>query len=179
MTRLDARVEAPPTPTVVDVGGALDAHAARAFRRRLQAAVEAGNPILVDLGDCTFVDAAGARLLAQAHQSATQAKVSLRVVLPVSSASPVRRMLLEFAPDLVSFPIVARRSSTPTPTSPTSGGQEFAAVASGRIHELRADLWEAGSRRDQLLADRDALILRQREALATYRESKARRGKRI
>jgi hypothetical protein len=38
-----------------------------------------------------------------------------------------------------------------------------------RVLELRARVWENGSRRERLLADRDVLILAQRQALRRAR----------
>jgi anti-anti-sigma factor len=167
MTGFDARAQA--TTTVVDVVGALDARVVPVVRQRLEAAVAAALPVVVDLGDCTFVDGAGARLLAHAHGSSLRAGVPLTVVLPFSCASRVRRMLLEFAPDLVPLPIVARRIAAATSTEHPPVSEDAGQLRVRRMQELRAGLWAAGSRRDRLLAERDALILRQREALAVCR----------
>lgn len=176
MTEVDSEAGSGLPVTLVEIAGALDAKAAPTFAPRLATAVAAGRPVLVDLGDCTFVDGCGARLLAEAHRRASEAGVALCVVLPYSSASPVRRMLLEFAPDLASFPIVATRSAAATPTG-SMADPDVLSAGLERIRELRAGLWEAGRRRDELLADRDALILRQRAALAEYRERGARRNR--
>ena len=170
---MPARTDAPSPSlvTVVEIAGELDAKAAAKFAPRLATAIAARQPVVVDLGDCTFMDGFGTRLLADAHRRATEAGLPLCVVLPYSAAPPVRRLLLEFAPDLVSFPIVTSRGAAPKPVGQSVEHRDLLKLGLERVRELRAVLWEAGQRREQLLADRDALIMRQRAALATYRES--------
>ena len=175
MTDVDCEVGSAAAVTLIEIAGDLDAQAAATYRPRLATAVAAGRPVVVDLGDCTFIDGLGARLLAEAHRRASEAGIPLCVVLPYSAASSVRRLLLEFAPDLVSFPIVATRTAASPRTDPNVADRDALEVGLERIRELRAGLWEAGSRRDQLLADRDALLLRLRAGLAAYRENSARR----
>jgi anti-anti-sigma factor len=158
--------------TVVEVAGDLDASTLGPLEDRLTAAIALGRPVLVDLGDCTFLDGRGACLLAGAYARATTAGVPYYVVLPYTAASTVRRLLLEFTPDLVSFPIVPHRRSA---EAAAGSAVPVGAPVDGRMHALRAGIWEAGSERARLLAERDELILTQRQALAEHRSRSARR----
>ena len=166
---------APPLDTVVAVSGELAAETVTAYAIRVECALRAGYPILVDLGDCTFIDGRGVRFLAASYDRATRAGIAFFVVLPFSAAPSVRRMLLEFLPDLAPLPIIPRRNLAPV--GPTTTNDRAAGGDTDRLRRLRAGVWEAGSRREQLLADRDELILRQREALEAYRAASARRGR--
>jgi anti-anti-sigma regulatory factor len=149
------------------VSGELDTQTISAYAARLDAALLAGHPILVDLGDCTFIDGRGARFLVNAHGRAASVGTPFFVVLPFSAAPSVRRTLLEFVPDLVAFPIIPRQHDH----GQTGGGYVGAAGDDHRLRRLRAGFWEAGARRERLLADRDALILTQRQMLEAYRAS--------
>jgi anti-sigma B factor antagonist len=68
--------------TVVDVGGEVDIETAPRMRAALAAAIEAGLPVVVDLGAVTFMDSFGFGVLAAAHQqgAGAGAPVLLRAV---------------------------------------------------------------------------------------------------
>jgi anti-sigma B factor antagonist len=68
--------------TVVDVGGEVDIETAPRMRAALAAAVDAGLPVVVDLGGVTFIDSFGFGVLAAAHQHGARAgtPVLLRAV---------------------------------------------------------------------------------------------------
>jgi anti-sigma B factor antagonist len=68
--------------TVVDVGGEVDIETAPRMRAALAAAVDAGLPVVVDLGGVTFIDSFGFGVLAAAHQQGVRAgtPVLLRAV---------------------------------------------------------------------------------------------------
>ena len=68
--------------TVVDVGGEVDIETAPRMRAALAAAVDAGLPVVVDLGSVTFMDSFGFGVLAAAHQRGARSgtPVQLRAV---------------------------------------------------------------------------------------------------
>jgi anti-sigma B factor antagonist len=68
--------------TVVDIGGEVDIETAPRMRAALTAAVDAGLPVVVDLGEVTFIDSFGFGVLAAAHQQGARAgtPVLLRAV---------------------------------------------------------------------------------------------------
>jgi anti-anti-sigma factor len=68
--------------TVVDVDGEVDIETAPRMRAALAEAVDAGLPVVVDLGGVTFMDSFGFGVLAAAHQRGVQADtpVLLRAV---------------------------------------------------------------------------------------------------
>ena len=70
--------------TVVDVGGEVDVETAPRMRAALAAAVDAGLPVVVDLGEVTFMDSFGSGVAA-AHQQG--ARVGTPVLLRAVSAS--------------------------------------------------------------------------------------------
>jgi len=76
--------------TVVDVGGEVDIETAPRMRAALAAAVDAGLPVVVDLGGVTFMDSFGFGVLAAAHERGAQAgtPVLLRAV-----SQRIRRLL--------------------------------------------------------------------------------------
>jgi len=68
--------------TTVEVGGEVDIETAPRMRAALAAAVDAGLPVVVDLGEVTFMDSFGFGVLAAAHQQGARAgtPVLLRAV---------------------------------------------------------------------------------------------------
>jgi anti-anti-sigma factor len=68
--------------TLVDVAGEVDIETAPRMRAALAAAIDAGQPIVVDLGAVTFMDSFGFGVLAAAHQQGARAgtPVLLRAV---------------------------------------------------------------------------------------------------
>ena len=68
--------------TVVDIGGEVDIETAPRMRAALAAAIDAGQPVVVDLGAVTFMDSFGFGVLAAAHRQGAQAgtPVLLRAV---------------------------------------------------------------------------------------------------
>jgi anti-sigma B factor antagonist len=65
--------------TVVDVGGEVDIETAPRMRAALAAAVDAGLPVVVDLGAVTFMDSFGFGVLAAAHRRGEQAGTPVRL----------------------------------------------------------------------------------------------------
>lgn len=68
--------------TLVDVAGEVDIETAPRMRAALAAAIDAGLPIVVDLGAVTFMDSFGFGVLAALHQQGARAgtPVLLRAV---------------------------------------------------------------------------------------------------
>jgi anti-sigma B factor antagonist len=65
--------------TVVDVGGEVDVETAPRMRAALAAAVDAGLPVVVDLGGVTFMDSFGFGVLTAAHQQGARAGTPLQL----------------------------------------------------------------------------------------------------
>ena len=76
--------------TVVDVGGEVDIETAPMMRAALATAVDAGLPVVIDLGEVTFMDSFGFGVLAAAHQRGEQAGTP---VLLRSVSQRIRRLL--------------------------------------------------------------------------------------
>ena len=76
--------------TVIDVGGEVDIETAPRMRAALGAAIDAGQPVVVDLGAVTFMDSFGFGVLAAAHRQGARAgtPVLLRAV-----SQRIRRLL--------------------------------------------------------------------------------------
>jgi anti-anti-sigma factor len=154
--------------TVVGIAGELDATSCDVFEPRLAAAIARGRPVVVDLGDCTFVDVSGLRMLRAAHDLARESSVPFVVVLPFSGRSSVRRLVLELAPDLVPFRFVPRLERA---EALVAAAVEPPLPDSTRLQGLRAKIWEAAERREELLARLDTLLFEQRQALEKRQRS--------
>ena len=91
------------------------------------------------------------------------------VVLPCSANALVRRLLLEIAPDLATFPMVPSVRSAPalltrlTALAPRPRAEDL------RRRILRANVWENAARVNDLLARSDKLVLEARETLERVR----------
>lgn len=156
-------------PTIVHLVGDLDVVGLEALRTRLGAALELGEPIVVDLGDCTFAGVEILALLIDASDRARQESRGFVVVLPYSANALVRRLLLEIAPELATFPIVpsVRSASALLTQSPVLAPRPRAEDLRRRI--LRANVWETAAQVNDLLARSDKLVLEARETLERVR----------
>ncbi len=86
---------------VVRVHGEVDLAAEEQLRRALAAALDGGSAtraIVVDLGDVTFLDCAGVRVLMQARSAAAQRTVALSVRDPGPMVECVLRLVGAAAP---------------------------------------------------------------------------------
>jgi len=84
--------------TVVDVGGEVDVETAPRMRAALAAAVDAGLPVVVDLGEVTFMDSFGFGVLAAAHQQGARSGTP---VLLRSVSARIRQLLALLGLDAV------------------------------------------------------------------------------
>lgn len=82
--------ETPGGAVVVRIEGELDKFASESIRARL-IELSLGDPLVIDLGELTFVDSAGLHTLFGVARSAAERSARLAFVLP--AGSPVRRVL--------------------------------------------------------------------------------------
>jgi len=108
MSELEASRRPGGAPTIVHLVGDLDASAQAPLRARLDAALELGEPVVVDIGDCTYAGVETLELLVDASDRARKELLGFVVVLPYSANALLRRVLLEIAPELVTFPSFRR-----------------------------------------------------------------------
>lgn len=160
-------------PVVVRLAGELDLARQPEIERLLDDALSAGSPLVVDLGDCTYMGAAGLESIDDAGRRASEAGVGFVVVLPYDADSLVRRMILEIAPDLVWIaiaPTIAAAVRRLRPDARATG-----AVQAEREHllALRAAVWEEGARLGELRLQRDRLVLEMRQMRELARRRRA------
>jgi anti-anti-sigma factor len=162
-------------PTVLHLVGELDLGSCEELATRLSNALSLGRPLVVDVGDCTFADVGALRVLADAARRARERSVAFVVVLPYGSSAVLRRLVLELAPELATFPIApSRRAGLGTVERlAVTGMHASPPVDAGRLRELRASVWENASRVEELMARRDALLLETREAMERARARRA------
>jgi anti-sigma B factor antagonist len=79
-----------PGYTVITLAGEIDVTTAPRLRKRLTALASSGRPVVADLNQASFLDAAGLGVLAAAAQQAADSGGSLHVV---SARHQVRRIL--------------------------------------------------------------------------------------
>ena|SRR5438132_7958367 len=164
MSSTAARFDSVAGATVVDLAGEVDVACVDLVRDALCGAIEPGRPVLVDMSECTYADVMTARLLEEGHRRALGLGVGYVVVLPFAAASPVRRLLLELVPEVSRFPFA------PTLAAARARLDSERRAANGRTFQaLRAEVWKTGSRNQELLAERDLLVLEQRRALTDLR----------
>ena len=84
--------------TVVDVGGEVDVETAPRMRAALAAAADAGLPVVVDLGEVTFMVSFGFGVLAAVHQQGARAGTP---VLLRSVSARIRQLLALLGLDAV------------------------------------------------------------------------------
>ena len=162
MSELHAPRQSSGDPTVVHLVGDLDLGAREAVRARLAAAFELGAPVIVDIGDCTYAGVEVLELLFDASDQARTSSSGFVVVLPYSADALVRRLVLEIAPELASFPVVAsvRAARALLARSPAIAPRSD---ENPRRLALRASVWENASRVDELLAQSTAAVVAARE----------------
>jgi anti-anti-sigma factor len=163
----EVRVNSSADYTVVELAGELDLAQHDPLRNALAEALERELPVLVDLSDCSFVDVGGVRLLGQASQAARELVRPFLVILPFNSAGSVRRLVLDLLPELAPFALVPNRAAATVNLADSLANA--ARTDDSRLHAIRAAIWEAGARLNDLLAHRDELMLEQRAALAARR----------
>jgi anti-anti-sigma regulatory factor len=155
---------APPEPLVVHLGGELDLSSHDVLESKLENALGSARPILVDVGDCSFVDVGILRMLADFACRAGDNGVGYVVVLPFASSRPVREILLGTSSELARFPIAPTRRAGLAilrRDAATTGAER-----AGRIRAARAEMWENASRLEELTTRRDELILERRRLVA-------------
>jgi anti-anti-sigma regulatory factor len=158
---------APPRPerahNLISLSGELDIEEHALLALRFEVALQRGDPIIVDLGDCTFADVEAIRILGQAAVAAHQTGLPFVVVLPYSSAAVLRRLLLELTPELSGFPIVpSYKAACDVVSRATPPLWGMPSLEASSLRELRASIWENASRCEELVAKRDALVLESR-----------------
>jgi anti-anti-sigma factor len=89
----DIRIERPDGAAVVVLVGEHDAFSADRLRRELELLLADGIPIVVDLGEATFVDSVTVGVMLAARERAGKAGIPLELALPPSSGQHVRRLL--------------------------------------------------------------------------------------
>jgi anti-anti-sigma factor len=65
--------------TIVQISGEVDIETGPSMRSALAAAIDAGMPVVVDLGEVTFMDSFGFGVLAAAHQQGARAGAPVRL----------------------------------------------------------------------------------------------------
>jgi len=163
-------------PTIVPLVGDLDLSAHSNVRRQLDEALAAGQPVVIDLGDCTFLNGDVVQMLVRTSIRAKAQSLGFVVVLPFSANALVRRLLLEVLPDHADFPIAPTvRAATGALANAQEGRN---AIERWRLPALRASLWETAAQLEALRARPDVLRLEQRRTLDLVREGgKHRRGR--
>jgi anti-anti-sigma regulatory factor len=154
---------------LVELVGDVDYGAAARLELRLAESIDDGRVLVVDLTDCTFVDVQVLRVLRESYLKARLSQTAFFVVLPFSAAPELRFVMLRLAADLVPYPVVPDRASAILGLARSTRNRLVEGSMRERVLELRARVWENGSRRQRLLADRDVLILAQRQALRRVR----------
>jgi anti-sigma B factor antagonist len=104
VTGRDIRVELPEGASVVTLVGEHDAFGAEGLQRELDRLLESGRPIVIDLGEATFIDSSTVGVLLTAYRRVEAAGLSLGIVLPTSAGPYVRRLIETAKLDTV-FPI--------------------------------------------------------------------------
>jgi anti-sigma B factor antagonist len=105
VTGHDIRVELPDEGAgVVTLVGEHDAFGAESLERELDRLLESGRPIVIDLGEATFIDSSTVGVLLTAHRRIEAAGLSLGLVLSTSTGPYVRRLIETAKLDTV-FPI--------------------------------------------------------------------------
>jgi anti-sigma B factor antagonist len=100
----DIRIELPAEAGVVTLVGEHDAFGAESLQRELDRLLESGRPVVVDLGEATFIDSATVSVLLAACRRMEAAGLTLALVLPSSTGPYVRRLIEMTHLDTV-FPI--------------------------------------------------------------------------
>lgn len=110
MTAHDIRIELPEGAGVVTLVGEHDAFGAESLRRELDRLLDSGRPIVIDLGEATFIDSATVGVLLTAFRRVQAAGLTLGVVLPTTAGPYVRRLIETTKLDTV-FPIHESRAA--------------------------------------------------------------------
>ena len=160
--------------TVVHLAGDLDLAKEHSVEERLERAITAGTPVLVDVGDCTFADVRTTRLVADASRRAHALGVPFVVMVPYSAPAIVRRLFLELAAGLAELTIAPtlKRAQALVARRQVSGPP----VDGARLSDLRARMWENASRAEELIAQRDDLLIQTRRALQVVAARKSGSG---
>jgi anti-sigma B factor antagonist len=98
------RVELPEGASVVTLVGEHDAFGADTLERELDRLLESGRPIVIDLGEATFIDSSTVGVLLTAYRRVEAAGLTLGIVLSTSTGPYVRRLIETAKLDTV-FPI--------------------------------------------------------------------------
>jgi anti-sigma B factor antagonist len=78
---------------IVEVHGEHDLHTAPALRERLDAAIDAGSAIVVDLGPASFIDSSVIRVILETRGRALESGGGFAVAMAGEGEPPVRRVL--------------------------------------------------------------------------------------
>ena len=98
------RVELPEGASVVTLVGEHDAFGAETLERELDRLLQSGRPIVVDLGEATFIDSSTVGVLLTAYRRVEAAGLTLGLVLSTGTGPYVRRLIETAKLDTV-FPI--------------------------------------------------------------------------
>jgi anti-anti-sigma factor len=99
-----------PGVVVVGLEGEQELYGATELRRRLEALVEEGVAIVIDLTDATFIDSSVVSVLLETRKKAWDAGVRYAIVLSDEAAEPVRRMFQITRLDSI-LPVVHEREA--------------------------------------------------------------------
>jgi anti-sigma B factor antagonist len=104
VTGHDIRIDSPEGACVVTLIGEHDAFGAEGLRRELDRLLDSGRPIVIDLGEATFIDSATVGVLLTAFRRIEASGLTLGLVLPTSAGPYVHRLIETTHLDTV-FPI--------------------------------------------------------------------------
>jgi anti-anti-sigma factor len=166
LSELESPAKPGATHTLVHLAGDLDLATAESVGSQLEAAVDRGLPVIVDVGDCTFVGADVLRTIAEGARRAELRGQRFIVVLPYSADRIVRRTLLEIAPELAAFAIAPSVQAATAAVARAREPVTSAGLTAADFQALRASLWENAARFRELAARRDALLFEARVQLA-------------
>lgn len=164
------RHEGTSSPVVITLAGDVDIARQPGLEAYVAHALHLARPVVVDLGDCTFLGALALELLAEESRRARALGIGLVIVLPYGADPLVRRTLLEIAPDLASLSIAPSLAAAAERATRLTAGRHTIRVELRQLLALRAAVWEEGARLGELQLRRDLLLFEQRQALERVRQ---------
>jgi anti-sigma B factor antagonist len=87
------RIELPEGACVLTLIGEHDAFGAGALERELDQQVESGRPIVVDLGEATFIDSSTVGVLLSVYRRVQERGLAFELVLPSTAGPWVHRLI--------------------------------------------------------------------------------------
>ena len=128
---------------------------------RIVAALDCGCDVVVDLSDCTFLDASMLQALLDGYHIARERGLGFAALVPFTSARVVLMLAFDLAPELVPYPVVPSRSAALRALSEPA----TMPLDVRRIHGLRARAWDIARRNAELRSEHDVLVMELRSRL--------------